>query len=139
MSSSVKVVNTITETNSQGIIDAVDSLMVSGHQTDSFPLAASTSVFSTTYNVNDFKGTTIMVQTSTDASLKYQVQWSNNQTKWYSEYTTDVYAETNPDGTVTFYQGNSTFSQNSGKFMRIEYYNPDTSSTNVDAIINFLH
>ena len=75
----------------------------------------------------------------TDASLRYQIQWSNNQTKWYYEYITDVYEENNPDGTVTFYQGNSTFSQNSGKFMRIEYYNPDTSSTNVDTIINFLH
>ena len=139
MSSSVKVINTITETNSQGIINAVDSLMVSGHHTDNFTLAADTTVFSTTYNVNDFKGTTIMVQTSTDSNLGYQVQWSNNQTKWFYGEKNDIVEDNNPDGTVTYYQGSSAISQNSGKFMRIEYYNPISSSTTVDTIINFLH
>ena len=139
MSSSVKVINTITETNSQGIINAVDSLMVSGHHTDNFTVASSTSVTSTTYNVNDFKGTTIVIQTSTDAGLIYQVQWSNDQTKWFGDYTNDIYENSNPDGTLTYYQNTSTYSQNYGKFLRIEYYNPNASSTVVDTILNFLH
>ena len=139
MSSSVKVINTITETNSQAIVNAVDSLMVSGHQTDSFTLGSGNSQISTTYNVNDYKSTSIMVQTTIDAGLSFQAQWSNDQTTWFFDYSTSVYSTTNPDGSNTQYQGNYSQSTNYGKFLRIEYYNPNASSTDVDAVINFLH
>lgn len=139
MSSSVKVLNTITETNSQAIVNAVDSLMVSGHQTDSFTLNGGSSIFSSTYNVNDYKSTTIMVQTTTDAGLSFQPQWSNDQSTWYFDYYTSVFSTTNPDGSTTQYSGNYSQSNNYGKFLRIEYYNPNASSTDVDAVITFLH
>jgi len=139
MSSSVKVLNTITETNSQAILNGIDSLLVSGHHTDSFTLGSGNSQISTTYNVNDYKSTTIMVQTTTDAGLSFQAQWSNDQTTWYFDYSTSVFSTTNPDGSTTQYTGTYTQSNNYGKFLRIEYYNPNASSTDIDAIINFLH
>ena len=139
MSSSVKVINTITETNSQAIVDAVDSLMVSGHQTDSFTLGAGLSVISTTYNINDYKALSIISQTSTDASASFQVQWSNDQSTWFFDNTTNISSITNPSSSTTQYQGNYSQDNNYGKFMRIEYYNPAITSTDFDVIINFLH
>lgn len=139
MSSSVRVINTITETNSQGIIDAVDALMVSGHQTDSFTLGGGLSTTSTTYNVNDYKSTTVFAKTSDDRGSTFQVQWSNNQSDWFFDTSTSIYSNTNPSGGITQYQGSYSVSNNYGKFMRIEYYNPSASSTDFSVAINFLH
>jgi len=139
MSSSVKVINTITETNSQAIVDAVDALLVSGHQTDSFTLGSGNTQLSTTYNVNDYKGITVAVNTSTDAGVIFQAHYSNDQTTWYYDYTNTVFSTSNTDGTTTLYQGTYTLSQLYGKFVRLEYYNPNASSTDIKSAINFLH
>ena len=138
MSSSVKVINTITETNSQGIIDAVNSLKASGHQTDSFTLASMTSSTSTTYDINNYKHVNIAVDTSMDANLTFQAQFSNNQTDWYYDYTASVYSTSNPDGTITVYQATYSTTQPYGRYMRVEYHNPNAASVNVKVNLNFL-
>ncbi len=121
MSSSVKIINE------------------NRHETDSFSLSGGTSNTSSIYEINNYKSTTILVETSINVNAQFQVQWSNDQSTWFYEFSTTLNSITSPDSSSTKYQGKFSSSNNNGKYLRIEYYNPNASASNFSTSLNFFN